>query len=93
MLSWRPGTDGEHDMARDMTRKLREVLKQAETWPEEAQEELADAALEIAAGLKGRYHATPEELAGIGRGLDDARQGRFASDEELKAAFGKFRRA
>jgi len=77
----------------DMTRKLLEVLKQAETWPEEAQEELADAALEIAAGLKGEYRATDEELAGIDRGLDDARQGRFATDEEVKAVFGKFRSA
>jgi predicted transcriptional regulator len=80
-------------MMSGMTRKLQEVLKEAETWPEEAQEELADAALEIAAGLKGEYHATDEELPGIDRGLDDARQGRFATDEEVKGAFGKFRRA
>ncbi len=76
-----------------MTRKLREVLEQAASWPEEAQEELADAALEIAAGLQGEYQATGAELAGIDRGLDDARQRRFATDEEVKAAFGKFRRA
>ena len=80
-------------MMSDMTRKLQEVLKQAEAWPEEAQEELADAALEIAAGLNGQSHATSEELAGIDRGLDDARRGRFATEEEVKAAFGKFRRA
>jgi predicted transcriptional regulator len=79
-------------MMRDMTSRLQEVLKQAESWPEEAQEELADAALEIAAGLKGKYHATAEELAGIDRGLDDSRQGRFATDEEVKDSFGKFRR-
>ena len=30
-----------------VTKKLQEVLKQAETWPEEAQEELVEAALEI----------------------------------------------
>jgi predicted transcriptional regulator len=76
-----------------MTKKLQEVLKQAETWPEEAQEELADAALEIAAGLRGEYHATEAELAGIDRGLEDARQGRFATEEEVRAAFGTFRRA
>ena len=76
-----------------MTRKLREVLKQAEAWPEEAQEELADAALEIAAGLNGEYHAAGEELAGIDRGLDDARQGRFATNKGVNAAFAKFRRA
>jgi hypothetical protein len=43
-------------------------LRQAETWPEEAQEELADAALEIAAGLKGstrrRTKSSPESTAG-----------------------------
>jgi predicted transcriptional regulator len=80
-------------MMPDMTRKLQEVLKQAENWPEESQEKLVDAALEIAAGLNGQYHPTGEELAGIDRGLDNARQGRFATDEEVKAAFGKFRRA
>ena len=76
-----------------MTKKLQDVLKEAETWPEEAQEELADAALEIAAGMKGEYHATGEELAGIDRGLADARRKRFATDEEVRAAFAKFRRA
>ena len=76
-----------------MTKKLLEALKAAETWPEEPQEELADAALEIAAGLRGEYRATGEELAGIDRGLADARRKRFATDAEITAAFGKFRRA
>ncbi len=76
----------------DMRTRLQEVLQQAEAWPEKAQEELVDAALEIAAGLTGEYHATSEELAGIDRGLDDALQGRLATDEEVKAAFDKFRR-
>ena len=68
-------------------------MKQAENWPEQVQEELADAALEIAAALNGQYQPTGDELAGIDRGLDDARQGRLATDEEVKAALGKFRRA
>ena len=68
-----------------MTAKaLKEAMQRVETWPEEAQEELAEIALEIDAGLKGRtYHATPEELAGIDRGLKAAREGRFATDEEV----------
>ena len=76
-----------------MTKKLQEVLKQAEAWPEAAQEELADVALEIAEGMKGEYYATEEELAGIDRGLDDAEHGRFATEEDVRAAFGTFRRA
>ena len=43
--------------------------------------------------MKGEYHATPEELAGIDRGIDQAEQGRFATKEEVWAAFAKFRRA
>jgi hypothetical protein len=78
-----------------MTAKaLREVLERVETWPEEAQVELAEIAREIEAGLRGTpYHAGPEELAGIERGLKAAREGRFASDEEVAAVFAKHRRA
>lgn len=43
--------------------------------------------------IVGVYHATPEELAGIDRGLDDARAGRFAADAEVAAVFAKYRPA
>ena len=78
-----------------MTAKmLKDVLERVETWPREAQEELAAIALEMDAGLGGGvYHATPEELAGIDRGLEAVREGRFASDEEVEAVFAKHRRA
>jgi len=78
-----------------MTAKaLTEAMERAETWPQEAQEELAEIAFEIDARLKGRkYHATPDELEGIDRGLRAAREGRFATDAELKAVFTKQRRS
>jgi hypothetical protein len=77
-----------------MTAKmLKDVLERVETWPQEAQEELAAIALEMDAGLGGGvYHATPEELAGIDRGLEAAREGRFATDKEVEAVFAKHRR-
>jgi hypothetical protein len=78
-------------MMAGMAKKLQEVLKQAETWPEAAAEELADAALEIGVNLQGEYRATAEELAGIDRGLGDAQQWRFATDDEVRVAFGTFR--
>lgn len=46
--------------------------------------------------LRNEYHATDEELAGIDRGLADAadaKEQRFATEAEVRAAFGKFRRA
>jgi predicted transcriptional regulator len=72
---------------------LRDVIERAETWPDEAQAELAAIALEIDASLRqGVYRATREELEGIDRGLQAAREGRFATDEEVEAVFAKHRR-
>jgi hypothetical protein len=78
-----------------MTAKtLKDVLELVETWPEEAQAELAQIALEIDAGLgDGKYQATPAELVGIDRGLTAAREGRFASDDQVSRVLGKHRPA
>lgn len=72
-----------------MTKQLKELLERAESWPEVAQQDLLAVAQEIEAG-QGVYHATPEELEGIDRGLKAAEQGLFASAEEVKALFEKF---
>jgi hypothetical protein len=78
-----------------MTAKvLKEALQRVESWPVEAQEELAEIALEIDAGLKGgAYHATPQELEGIDRGLTASREGRFATSADVEAVLAKHRRA
>ena len=69
-------------------------MQRVESWPQEAQEELAEIAFEIDARLKGgKYHATSEERAGIDRGLEAAREGRFATDADVEAAVSKHRRA
>lgn len=74
------------------TKKLTEVLERVEAWPSHIQNELAEFALELDAGFKdGEYEATPEELAGIDRGLRAATEGRFATDQQVEAAFAKFR--
>jgi hypothetical protein len=72
-----------------MTAKaLQEVLQRVESWPEQAQEDLAQIAREIDAQLAGRaYHATAEELAA----LDEAERSGVASEEEVEAAFKSFR--
>ena len=74
------------------TKKLTEVLERIEAWPPEAQNALADFALDLDAGFKdGDYEPTVEELAGIERGLRDAADGRFATPQQVEAAFAKFR--
>lgn len=75
------------------TRQLAEILERVERWPAHAQDELAEIAREIDAGLEGgTYEPTDAELAGIDRGLRDAEQGHFATEAEVEAAYAKFRR-
>ena len=76
------------------SKSFKEAIRRAETWPEEAQEQLAEIAFEIDAELKsGVYHATPDELESIDEALAAVGRGEIASDEEVQAAFAKYRRA
>jgi hypothetical protein len=78
-----------------MTAKiLQDALRRVEDWPEAAQVELAEIALEIEAGLgAGTYHATPKELEGIDRGLKAAREGCFVTEDQVRQVFQKNRPA
>ncbi|MEX1059785.1 MAG: hypothetical protein WED13_02070 [Methyloceanibacter sp.] len=67
-------------------------MQKIESWPEEAQEELAAIAQEMDEALRGGiYHASQEELVGIDRGLKAASEGRFAKDTDVEAALSKRR--
>ena len=72
-----------------MTISTKKLLESVESWPEEDQEELAEAARSIAPRRLGVYRATPEELAAI----DEGERSGIASEEEVTAAFAKFRSA
>lgn len=74
------------------TRTLDDVIRRARNWPEDAQAELARLAREIEAELgEAVYRATPEELAGIDRGLHDSAEGKFASEADVEAVLNKRR--
>jgi hypothetical protein len=74
------------------TKRLTEAPERVEAWPPHVQNELAEFALERDAGFKGgEYEPTPEELAGIDRGLRAAAEGRFAGDAQVEAVLAKFR--
>ena len=76
------------------TKKLTEILERVERWPAQAQDELAEIALDIENNLgKGDYEPTPEEQAGIERGLQAADEGRFATDDQVEAALARLRDA
>jgi predicted transcriptional regulator len=76
------------------TELLSKVLERIENWPADAQDQLAEIALDIDASLKDVvYEPTDEESVGIERGLRDAAEGRFATDEQAEAALARLRNA
>lgn len=77
-----------------MAETLKDVLTRAGTWPEWAQRDLAEIALEIDREVSaGTYRATRDELAKIDEALAAVRRGEIASDDEVEAVFAKHRRA
>jgi hypothetical protein len=72
-----------------MTSTSLDILRRIESWPLEDQEELAEVARDIEARRSGVYRASPEEL----RAIDEAERSGIASDEEVEAAFRRFRSA
>jgi predicted transcriptional regulator len=76
------------------TKRLAEALERVEAWPADAQDRLAEIALDIEDALTGEeYEPTQVELEGIDRGLRAAQEGRFATDQEVEAVLAKFRRS
>jgi len=74
------------------TKELKNLLERAETWPEQAQDELVQVGREIEAEIgQGVYRLSEDERKGIERGLAAMREGRFASDEQVAAIFRKAR--
>jgi predicted transcriptional regulator len=68
------------------------LLERAETWSQEAQDELIRSALEIERKHGGVYQLNDEELADIREGLAEIERGEVASDEEVQQAFDALRR-
>ncbi len=68
-----------------MTQTAREILRGVEAWPEEDQEELAEAAREIEARRTGIYVLDQEEEAAIREGLAELDRGEWVSEEEMKS--------
>ena len=68
-----------------MNSNLKSLLPAIESWPDEDQEALAEAAREIEAQRTGVYVMTRAEEAAVAEGLAEARRGDFADDERIAA--------
>jgi predicted transcriptional regulator len=76
-----------------MSPGTRTLLEQVESWPVEEQEELADVAREIESRRSGVYRLSDEERAAVRAGMDAARRGDFASEEEMDEFYSLHHRA
>jgi len=69
-----------------MTNVLEAVMRQAEHWPLEDQEELAEHAREIEARRTGVYLMSDAERAAVREGVAQADRGEFVPDEVVAEA-------
>jgi predicted transcriptional regulator len=69
------------------------LLERAESWPQEAQDELVRSALAIERKHAGIYRLDDQERADIREGLAEIERGEVASDEDVRATFDDLRRA
>jgi predicted transcriptional regulator len=74
-----------------MNKMVETLLERIADWPEEAQAELVQSIVDIETKHLGVYKLNPDERAAIERGLEEMRQGRFASDEQVAAVFNRYR--
>jgi len=75
-----------------MMTRLQAILKRAETWPEEIQEQAADLLLDLEEEMAGRHPPlSADDIEALARSEDDVRAGRFATAEEIHEVFSRHR--
>jgi predicted transcriptional regulator len=74
-----------------MNKMVETLLERIADWPEEAQAELVQSIVDIETKHLGVYKLDPDERAAIERGLEEMRQGKFASNEQVAAVFNRYR--
>ena len=70
--------------------QIKAVLDRVLTWPDERQQEAAELLTLLEAQEGEFYHPSDEEWLAIQEGLDQARRGEFATDEEMEALWKRF---
>lgn len=70
--------------------EIKAVLERVMSWPPERQQEAAEMLLVLEAQEGEFYHPSDDEWAAIQEGLEQARRGEFATDEEMEALWKRF---
>lgn len=74
-----------------MNKTAEKILDRIADWPEEAQEELVQAIVDIEARHFGIYRLSDDERAAVREGLAQAERGEFVPDDVIAAYFSKHR--
>jgi predicted transcriptional regulator len=71
--------------------QIKVVLDRVLTWPPEAQEEAVASLQTIEEEFMGFHELSSEDRAALERSAEDVRNGRFATDEDVKRVFDRYR--
>jgi predicted transcriptional regulator len=74
-----------------MNKLVENLLDRVADWPEDAQQELVEAAADIEARHFGVYPLSEDERAAVQEGLAQADRGEFVPDDVVAAYFAKHR--
>ena len=76
-----------------MTRdQVKEMLDRVLTWPPEAQEEAVASLATIEEQFAALQTLSPDDRDALARSAEDVRLGRYATEEQVKAIFDRYRR-
>lgn len=75
-----------------MTRLLDEAVATVARLPDEQQDELAHVLLQLVGHQPPPYRLTPEEAADLDASTAEAARGDFATDDDIRAIWAKYRR-
>jgi len=70
--------------------QIKAILDRVLSWPPERQQDAAEMLMVLEAQEGELYHPSDDEWAAIQEGLDQARRGELASDEEMEALWKRF---
>ena len=73
-----------------MTKLLEQAIEKVQRLPETEQDRAVELLLGFADSGQARYRLTDEQLAEVERARQEAREGKFASDEEMAALWRRF---
>ena len=74
-----------------MNKLVETLIERVADWPQHVQAEVVQSIVDIETKHFGVYKLSPEERTAIEEALEEMRQGKFATDEEVAAVFNRYR--